>query len=78
MCKPYRFGNKSERFLLNYTFPGRTRTPQDECMLLKCMFHVLGTCSVSMGKLGYKSVRIIRFLGVISIQQNDMIPTYSV
>ena len=34
------------------------------------LFHALGTCSVSMGKLSYKAVRIIRVLGVTSTQQN--------
>ena len=32
------------------------------------MFDVLGVWMVSMGKKGYKSVRIIKFLGVISKQ----------
>ena len=63
------FGNKSEWILLNHTFPCITRTAQYERILLKCLFHVLGTCSVSMGKFRFKSVLIIRFLGVISIQQ---------
>ena len=30
------------------------------------MFDVLGMCTVSMGKLGYKSVQIFRFLGIFS------------
>ena len=29
----------------------------------------MGMCSVSMGNMSYKSVRIISFLGVISIQK---------
>ena len=36
--------------------------------MLWCVLDILGMCTVSMGKLGYKSVRIIRFLGIISIQ----------
>ena len=32
------------------------------------MCDVSTMCTVSMGKLGYKSVRIIRFLGIISKQ----------
>ena len=39
--------------------------------LLKCWFDALGMYSGLMGKLGYKSVRIIRFLRVISIQTNS-------
>ena len=41
---------------------------------LLCMFHVLGMYRVSMGKLSYKSVRIIRFIGVISIQKKMFQP----
>ena len=48
---------------MNHTFPGR---------LLQCVLDVLGMCKVSMGKFGYKSVHIIRFLGIISIQTKSI------
>ena len=37
-------------------------------ILLKCVSDVLGICTVLLGKLCYKYVRVITFLGVISTQ----------
>ena len=58
----------------NHTFPGSTSIYWYNEILLICVFDVLGMCTFLMGKLGYKSVRIIRFLGVISIQRKSFCP----
>ena len=45
---------------LNNAFPCSEGTPRNKRILLICAFPVLAMCSVSMGKMNYKSVRIIR------------------
>ena len=59
--EPWQVQLKSWNFLLNHTFICSAGTPGYEW--------ILGTCTVAMGKISNKSVRIISFFGVISIQK---------